>query len=189
MHPRCRRSTAAYMDDEEYREWLDGYSKHGMDFETWKSAKRIRKRYKDNEKNFTTFDGRSPQMGKDIIKPKNIMKEMRKSQIGTDMLQYILDNDVPVNIWYGVDVEPELAGMVEDGEINIYADNTKNIKETATTVIHEATHVKINKPNSKNQELECYMNEYRHRGIELTDEVIDRIMKHIDDKYKYLEWE
>lgn len=31
MHPRCRRSTAAYMDDEEYREWLDGYSKHGMD--------------------------------------------------------------------------------------------------------------------------------------------------------------
>lgn len=50
MHPRCRRSTAAYMDDEEYREWLDGYSKHGMDFETWKSAKRIRKRYKDNEK-------------------------------------------------------------------------------------------------------------------------------------------
>ena len=22
MHPRCRRSTAAYMDDEEYREWL-----------------------------------------------------------------------------------------------------------------------------------------------------------------------
>ena len=189
MHPRCRCSTAAYMDDKEYREWLDGYSKHGMNFETWKSAKGIRKRYKDNEKNFTTFDGRSPQMGKDIIKPKNIMKEMRKSQIGTDMLQYILDNDVPVNIWYGVDVEPELAGMVEDGEINIYADNTKNIKETATTVIHEATHVKINKPNSKNQELECYMNEYRHRGIELTDEVIDRIMKHIDDKYKYLEWE
>lgn len=36
MHPRCRCSTAAYMDDKEYREWLDGYHKHGMDFETWK---------------------------------------------------------------------------------------------------------------------------------------------------------
>lgn len=33
------------------------------------------------------------------------------------------------------------------------------------------------------------MNEYRHRGIELTDEVIDLIVKHIDDKYKYLKWE
>ena len=36
MHPCCRCSTAAYMDDKEYREWLDGYSKHGMNFEEWK---------------------------------------------------------------------------------------------------------------------------------------------------------
>lgn len=42
MHPRCRCSTAAYMDDKEYREWLDGYSEHGMDFETWK--KRVEKK-------------------------------------------------------------------------------------------------------------------------------------------------
>lgn len=31
-----------YMDDKEYREWLDGYSEHGMDFETWK--KRVEKK-------------------------------------------------------------------------------------------------------------------------------------------------
>lgn len=37
MHPNCHCSTAAYMDDKEYREWLDGYSEHGMDFETWKN--------------------------------------------------------------------------------------------------------------------------------------------------------
>lgn len=42
MHPRCRCSTAAYMDDKEYDEWLDGYSEHGMDFETWK--KRVEKK-------------------------------------------------------------------------------------------------------------------------------------------------
>lgn len=35
MHPRCRCSTAAYMDDKEYNEWLDGYSEHGMNFEEW----------------------------------------------------------------------------------------------------------------------------------------------------------
>lgn len=34
MHPRCRCSTAAYIDDKEYREWLEGYSEHGMNFET-----------------------------------------------------------------------------------------------------------------------------------------------------------
>ena len=42
MHPRCRCSTAAYMDDKEYDEWLDGHSEHGMDFETWK--KRVEKK-------------------------------------------------------------------------------------------------------------------------------------------------
>ena len=42
MHPNCHCSTAAYMDDKEYREWLDGYSKHGMNFETWK--KRVEKK-------------------------------------------------------------------------------------------------------------------------------------------------
>lgn len=42
MHPNCHCSTAAYMDDKEYREWLDGYSEHGMDFETWK--KRVEKK-------------------------------------------------------------------------------------------------------------------------------------------------
>lgn len=42
MHPRCRCSTAAYMDDKAYNEWLDGYSEHGMNFETWK--KRVEKK-------------------------------------------------------------------------------------------------------------------------------------------------
>ena len=36
MHPCCHCSVAAYMDDEAYEEWLDSYSEHGLDFETWK---------------------------------------------------------------------------------------------------------------------------------------------------------
>lgn len=38
MHPRCHCSTAAYEDSAEYEKWLDGYSDHGLDFETWKRA-------------------------------------------------------------------------------------------------------------------------------------------------------
>lgn len=36
MHPNCRCSVAAYMDSEEYEEWLETYKEHGMDFEEWK---------------------------------------------------------------------------------------------------------------------------------------------------------
>lgn len=147
------------------------------------------RRYKDNEKNFTTFDGRSPQKGRDIIKPHNIMKEMNKSEIGRELLAYIQENDIPVNIYYGVDVEPGRAGTFESGTINVYADNVKKVKDAALTVIHEATHAKINKPNTKNQELECFLNECRHRGEKLTKETIKDTMKYIDDMYPYLKWE
>lgn len=44
MHPHCRCSTAAYMDDKEYSEWLDGDSKHRMSFEEWKKLKKHKKR-------------------------------------------------------------------------------------------------------------------------------------------------
>lgn len=35
MHPNCRCSVAAYMDDESYEEWLDTYKEHGLSFEEW----------------------------------------------------------------------------------------------------------------------------------------------------------
>lgn len=37
MHPNCRCSVAAYMDDESYEEWLDTYKEHGMSYEEWKT--------------------------------------------------------------------------------------------------------------------------------------------------------
>lgn len=36
MHPRCRCSTSAHMDSEEYEQWLDGYQQHGLSFDDWK---------------------------------------------------------------------------------------------------------------------------------------------------------
>lgn len=187
LHPLCRCSTAAYEDSAEYEKWLD-FLERGGTTEEWENLKNAKARYKDNESVFQTLDARGGK-GRDVIKPRNIMKEMKKSQIGTELLAYIQENDIRVNIWYGVDVDKNLAGVFDEGEINIYADNTKNVRETAITVIHEATHAKINKPNTKNQELECYMNEYRHQNIDLTEEVIQGIIKHIDDKYTRLEWE
>lgn len=36
MHPNCRCSIAAYMDNEAYEEWINSYQEHGLNFETWK---------------------------------------------------------------------------------------------------------------------------------------------------------
>lgn len=186
MHPRCHCSVAAYEDSEDYEKWLD-FLEQGGTTEEWESLKGRKARYKNNEGIFQTLDGRSK--GRDVIKPRNIMKEMKKSSIGTEMLEYLQENDIQIKVWYGVDVDEGLDGLFEDGEINIYADNTKTVRETAITVIHEATHAKINKPNTKNQELQCYMNEYRHQNIELTEKVVQDIINHINDRYPNLKWE
>lgn len=186
MHPRCHCSTAAYEDSAEYEKWLD-FLEQGGTTEEWEASKNRKARYKDNEGIFQTLDGRSK--GRDVIKPRNIMKEMKKSSIGTEMLEYLQENDIQIKVWYGVDVDEGLDGLFEDGEINIYADNTKTVRETAITVIHEATHAKINKPNTKSQELQCYVNEYRHQNIELTEKVLQDIINHINDKYPNLKWE
>lgn len=152
--------------------------------EQWSS---IASRYKNNEGIFTTLDNRKT--GMDVIKPHNIRLEMKKSDIGKELLEYLEENNIPVYLYYGVDVEEGLTGLFFEDAIYVYADETKTTKETALTVIHEATHARINKPNTKNQELECFKNEYQHRGIELTEEIIQNIINHINEKYDYLDWE
>ena len=37
MHPRCRCSTAAYMDSKEYEAWIGSYEQHKMPFHEWKN--------------------------------------------------------------------------------------------------------------------------------------------------------
>lgn len=148
---------------------------------------RIANRYKNSEGIFTTLDNRKS--GMDVIKPHKIMLEMKKSDIGSGLLEYLENNNIPVYLYYGVDVEEGLTGLFFGDAIHIYVENTRTIKETSLTVIHEATHAKINRPNTKNQELECFKNEYKHQGIELTEEIIQNIIKHIDQKYDYLDWE
>lgn len=39
MHPLCHCSTAAYIDDKAYNDWLDGYKEHGLSFAEWKEKR------------------------------------------------------------------------------------------------------------------------------------------------------
>ena len=36
MHPNCRCSTSAYMDDEDYEAWLNSYKDHGLTWDEWR---------------------------------------------------------------------------------------------------------------------------------------------------------
>ena len=43
MHPNCHCSTAAYMDNEVYEEWINSYQEHGLNFEDWQSSMKSEK--------------------------------------------------------------------------------------------------------------------------------------------------
>nr|DAS76124.1 MAG TPA: minor capsid protein [Caudoviricetes sp.] len=184
-------SKAMELPQQRQRVTIDGLENIGVG--KWKipvDFQKVKARYKDSEGLFITFDARTPDKGRDVIKPHNIIKNLNKSDIGKEMLEFIKKNNIPVYLSYGSDIADEsLLGYYGSGIITVFVDNTKSVNETACIIVHEATHAQIDKPNTKNQELKCYKNEYMHRGIKLTDEIIQSIIKHIDDSYPYLEWE
>ena len=184
-------SKAMELPQQRQRVTIDGLGNIGVG--KWKipvDFQKVKARYKDSEGLFRTFDASTPDKGRDVIKPHNIIKNLNKSDIGKEMLEFIKKNNIPVYLSYGSDIADEsLLGYYGSGIITVFVDNTKSVNETACIIVHEATHAQIDKPNTKNQELKCYKNEYMHRGIKLTDEIIQSIIKHIDDSYPYLEWE
>lgn len=121
--------------------------------------------YPDNEGMFEN-NPRPRDDGKqtDIIKPRNIMKEMNKSETGAEALKYINDNNIPVTLLYNVDVKPSLMGEYDPvgKRILIYASNTKSAKETALTVIHEAAHARLGGAGTRKSEVICRLDEIKH---------------------------
>ncbi len=102
---------------------------------------------------------------KDIIKLRNIEKELNKSDIGREYLNYLLANPCKINLYYNVDVEKDLLGIYDPltDEISIYASNTKTIKTTAEVIIHELTHRRYDIGDCFWAECVCRAHEYMHR--------------------------
>lgn len=48
MHPGCHCSTAAYMDNEAYEEWINSYQEHGLNFEDWSKKNFVAKNERDD---------------------------------------------------------------------------------------------------------------------------------------------
>lgn len=122
------------------------------------------------------------------IRPKSVMLEMKKSELGKKLLEYLQENNVPVHLCYGVDNPENLCGIYDpfDDLITVFCDVTKTKKETAATVIHEAMHRKLGCKNTFAEELECYKAEYIHKKGQLTNDDLASIIKHIRKYYPEL---
>ena len=144
----------------------------------------IYRRKKPNEGVFVTLNNTKA----DSIRPKSIMSEMRKSEIGTELLEYLNKEGVPVYLYYGVDNPEGVSGQYDpfDDIIRVFCDVTKTTKESALTVIHEATHRKLGAMGTFAEEVECFKAEALHTKGVLTKSDIDAIIEHVKKYYPEL---
>ena len=185
MHPHCRCSTAAYEDDEEYEAWLDFLANGGTTAE-WNKAKQsvAQSKKKLDYGVFSTYNITKA----DSIRPKSIMNEMNRSELGRSLMEYLEKENVPVRLCYGVDNPNGNLGTYDpfDDVITIFCDATKTTKDTASTLVHEATHRKLGCQGTFDEEVECFKAEIIHRKGLLTDSDIEAIMEHVKKYYPEL---
>jgi hypothetical protein len=133
---------------------------------------------------FSTFNSTKA----DTIRPKTIVNEMCKSPTGTDALEYLNKENVPVHLYYGVSHPEGVSGLYDpfDDEISIFCDETKTSKETALAVIHEATHRKLGGKGTFEEEVECFKAEGMHQKGNLTKSDIDDIIAYVKKHYPEL---
>lgn len=124
---------------------------------------------------------------KDVIKLRNIEKELEKSEIGREIKEYLKTNPCQIRIYYGVDVRTDLLGIQNpfDNSIEIYASNTKTVVRTAEVIIHELTHRRFNIGGDFWSECVCRAQELKHRNRRnyLTISEKRSIIKDIKDNY------
>jgi SPP1 gp7 family putative phage head morphogenesis protein len=178
MHPNCRCSTAAYMDTKELDAWLDSLDKGG-------SSSVSQKKKPIDKGIFSTFNITNA----DYVRPKSIMNEMNKSELGRSLMEYLEKENVPVHLCYGVDNPNGNCGSYDpfDDVITIFCDVTKTAKDTASTLVHEATHRKLGSKGTFDEEAECFKAELIHKKGTLTKSDIEAIMDHVKKYYPELE--
>lgn len=160
------------------------------------AEKNMRMKLSDNEGAFHTVDKRRNEDKKNIIKPRNIIKNLETTEIGKEALSLIDKNNALVELCYGQDNVDSNGNIIMgiynpfNNKISVYVESTKTIMETAKTVIHEAFHISDYGMCQKS-EVYCMMKEKQHEkgGNPLTKEEIKDIIKVVRKLYPQLPWE
>lgn len=144
------------------------------------------------EKAKTLFDVQPLEKG-DTVKSVSLYKDLKNSDVGMHVLEYIDKNNVTVDVIYNKENIEQL-GMQKDygvsiGKhifINAKLCNTK--KKMVETIIHEATHIEYDIGEDKHAECVCDYYALKHRKGKLTGVDIKNIIKSVNERYPDYAW-
>ena len=130
-----------------------------------------------------------PPMKGDAIKAQSIYKELQKSDVGKHAYEFIIRNKIPVEVNYTDEFEQGTRGYTYGGGIFIYARNTRTVKLTTETIIHEAMHVELaTDRRTQWEEAYCFAQEAKHKKMQLTFTDLKGIIKTVKELYPNYPW-
>lgn len=124
----------------------------------------------------------------DAITHRSLYNNLAKTEIGRETIEYITAGKCFVEISYADDAPEGERGYTTGFSIVIHAKNTRTIKETAKTIVHEVTHSKYGIGGSQYAEAVCFAREHLHEHGSLTNQDLRNIIKIVKRLYPEYEW-
>ncbi len=134
-----------------------------------------------------------PRQKGDVVSEVKLYKDLRKTDIGFDVLKYIEINKLSINILYDKESIFEVGlkdnyGVCYKKSIYINAEACSTLKRIAETIIHETIHIKYDIGGDQHAECVCEYYANKHRKGKLTAEDIKSIIKSVKRRYPEMKW-
>lgn len=156
---------------------------------------RIRKSRVSNVKKKTAAEIFNVEITKemDTVVAANIYKNLNKSDVGKEVLEFIKKNETSVDVYYNKNSILEMGmeglyGQCIGNHIYINGLTTQSVRKITETIIHETTHIRLDIDGDQHAEAVCdYFAELHTKG-ELTGQDVRNIIKSVKERYADRKW-
>lgn len=129
----------------------------------------------------------------DTVLAANVYKNLNKSKVGKDVLDFIKERGISVNIYYNKNSIEDMGlqnlyGQCLGNHIYINGSSTQSVQKIAETIIHEVTHIRLDIGGDQHAEAVCDYFAAAHTKGELTEKDIRGIIKSVKERYADQRW-
>ena len=129
-----------------------------------------------------------PPLKGDAITHRKLHNDLKKSDVGKETIDFINSGKCIVEVNYTDEVPKGTRGETIGRFITIYAQNTRTVKLTAKTLVHEVTHCKYGIGGDQWAEAVCFCREHIHENGSLTYRDMRNIIKTVKELYPEYKW-
>lgn len=129
----------------------------------------------------------------DVILAENIYKDLKRSEIGQEVIEFIEKNNIDVQILNNKSSVEDMGmenlyGYQRGKRIYINALQCKTKKKVVETLIHEKTHLDYPEECGRHVEYVCDAQAMKHRKGKLTGDDLRSIIKSVNERYPDYKW-